>query len=52
LLRYGKGYFFKPADGTVEQVLDDIQTKSKEGYAYILKVLGKNGLLETQSTLG
>jgi hypothetical protein len=49
LLRYGMGYFYKPGTGTVEQVLDRVKPKSSEGYAYILKVLGKNGLLETQS---
>ena len=49
LLRYAQGYFFKPAPGNVEQVLDHIKGKSKEAYSYVLKVLGKNGLLETQS---
>ncbi len=52
LLRYGMGYFFKPVQGNVEQVLDHVKGRSKEGYAYILKVLGKNGLLETQSMMG
>jgi len=49
LLRYGMGYFYKPGEGTIEQVLDRVKPKSSEGYAYILKVLGKNGLLETQA---
>jgi hypothetical protein len=49
LLRYGLGYFFKPGEGNVEQVLDRVKTKSTEAYSYILKVAGKNGLLETQS---
>lgn len=51
LLRYAQGYFFKPAQGNVEQVLDNIKGKSTEAYSYVLKVLGKNGLLETQSLL-
>ena len=49
LLRYAQGYFFKPAPGNVEQVLDHVKGKSKEAYSYVLKVVGKNGLLETQS---
>ena len=49
LLRYGMGYFYKPGEGNIEQVLDRVKPKSSEGYAYILKVLGKNGLLETQA---
>jgi hypothetical protein len=32
----------------VEQTLDLVKGKSKEAYSYILKVVGKNGLLETQ----
>jgi hypothetical protein len=51
LLRYGLGYFFKPGEGNVEQVLDRVKTKSTEAYSYILKVAGKNGLLETQATV-
>jgi soluble lytic murein transglycosylase-like protein len=49
LLRYAQGYFFKPAPGNVEQVLDHVKGKSTEAYSYVLKVLGKNGLLETQA---
>ncbi len=49
LLRYGMGYFYKPGEGSIEQVLDRVKPKSSEGYAYIIKVLGKNGLLETQA---
>jgi soluble lytic murein transglycosylase-like protein len=49
LLRYGLGYFFKPGEGNVEQVLDRVKGKSTEAYSYILKVAGKNGLLETQA---
>lgn len=51
LLRYGLGYFFKPGEGNVEQVLDRVKAKSTEAYSYILKVAGKNGLLETQATV-
>ena len=49
LLRYAQGYFFKPAPGNVEQVLDHVKGRSVEAYSYVLKVLGKNGLLETQA---
>lgn len=49
LLRYGLGYFYKPGAGNVEQVLDRVKGKSTEAYSYILKVAGKNGLLETQA---
>jgi soluble lytic murein transglycosylase-like protein len=49
LVRYNQGYFFKPGTGTVEQVLDRVKGRSKEAYSYIIKVVGKNGLLETQS---
>lgn len=49
LLRYAQGYFFKPAAGNIENVLDHVKGKSTEAYSYVLKVLGKNGLLETQS---
>jgi soluble lytic murein transglycosylase-like protein len=49
LLRYGLGYFYKPGNGNVEQVLDKVKGKSTEAYSYVLKVAGKNGLLETQS---
>lgn len=48
ILRYGLGYFYKPAKGSVEQVLDQVKERSTEAYSYILKVLGKNGLLQTQ----
>ena len=49
LVRYNQGYFFKPGTGTVEQVLDRVAGRSREAYSYIIKVVGKNGLLETQS---
>jgi len=51
LLRYAQGYFFKTVNGNVEQVLDHAKEKSTEAYSYVLKVLGKNGLLETQNLL-
>lgn len=47
ILRYGLGYFYKPVKGSVEQVLDNVKGKSTEAYSYILKVLGKNGLLQS-----
>jgi soluble lytic murein transglycosylase-like protein len=49
LVRYNQGYFFKPGAGTVEQVLDRVKGRSREAYLYIIKVVGKNGLLETQA---
>ena len=49
LLRYARGYFFKPAAGSIEQVLDQVKGKSTEAYTYVIKILGKNGLLETQA---
>ena len=41
--------YTRPGTGTVEQVLDRVKGRSKEAYSYIIKVVGKNGLLETQS---
>lgn len=49
LVRYNQGYFFKPGTGTVEQVLDRVKGRSREAYSYIIKVVGKNGLLQAQA---
>lgn len=50
VMRYNQGYFFKIPQGDVERTLDFAKGRSKEAYSYVLKVVGKNGLLETQST--
>ena len=50
LVRYNRGYFFKMPEGNVESTLDFVKGKSGEAYAYALKVIGRNGLLETVAT--
>lgn len=50
ILRYNQGYFFKIPQGGIEKALDFAKAKSREAYAYALKVIGKNGLLEVQAT--
>ena len=47
LVRYNRGYFFKLPSTDVEKTLDFVKGKSGEAYAYALKVIGRNGLLET-----
>jgi len=49
MVRYNQGYFFKMPEGTVEQTLDFVRTKKSEAYNYALKVIGKNGLMQTQA---
>jgi soluble lytic murein transglycosylase-like protein len=49
VMRYNQGYFFKIPAGNVEATLDFAKGKSKEAYTYALKVVGKNGLIETQA---
>jgi soluble lytic murein transglycosylase-like protein len=49
VLRYNQGYFFKIPSGNVESTLDFAKGKSKEAYTYALKVVGKNGLIQTQA---
>lgn len=49
VLRYNQGYFFKIPPGNIEKTLDFARGKSGEAYAYALKIIGKNGLLETQA---
>jgi soluble lytic murein transglycosylase-like protein len=49
VLRYNQGYFFKIPQGNVESTLDFAKGKSKEAYTYALKVIGKNGLIQTQA---
>lgn len=48
LIRYNQGYFYKIPQGSPELVLDFTKKRSPEAYNYALKMLGKNGLLETQ----
>ena len=47
-MRYNRGYFFKPKGDNETETLDYAKKLSKETYAYILKITGKNGLLEMQ----
>ncbi len=48
VLRYNQGYFYKPKGNTVKETLVSAKKRSEEAYAYVLKVVGKNGLLEAQ----
>lgn len=50
MVRYNQGYFFKMPPGTVEQTLDYVRGKRSEAYNYVLKVVGRNGLMQTQAT--
>ncbi len=48
ILRYNQGYFYKPKGETVKETLVNAKKRSEEAYSYVLKVVGKNGLLEAQ----
>jgi soluble lytic murein transglycosylase-like protein len=48
ILRYNQGYFYKPKGNTVTETLKSAKQRSEEAYTYVLKVVGKNGLLEAQ----
>jgi soluble lytic murein transglycosylase-like protein len=48
ILRYNQGYFYKPKGNTITETLKSAKQRSEEAYAYVLKVVGKNGLLEAQ----
>ncbi len=48
LIRYNRGYFYKPKGNTPTETLTQVKG-NKEAYNYVLKVLGKNGLLEMQA---
>ncbi len=48
ILRYNQGYFYKPKGNTIAQTLSIAKQRSGEAYEYVLKVVGKNGLLESQ----
>ncbi|MFA6925072.1 MAG: transglycosylase SLT domain-containing protein [Bacteroidales bacterium] len=47
-MRYNRGYFFKPKGINEIETLIQAKKLSPETYAYILKITGKNGLLEMQ----
>ncbi len=48
ILRYNQGYFYKPKGNTITETLKNAKQRSEEAYTYVLKVVGKNGLLEAQ----
>lgn len=48
ILRYNQGYFYKPKGNTITETLMNAKKRSNEAYSYVLKVVGKNGLLEVQ----
>jgi soluble lytic murein transglycosylase-like protein len=48
ILRYNQGYFYKPKGNTVTETLKSAKKRSEEAYTYVLKVVGKNGILEAQ----
>ena len=47
-MRYNKGYFYKPKGDTELETLKLAKKMSAETSAYIVKITGKNGLLEMQ----
>ena len=47
-MRYNKGYFFKPKGETEQETLALAKKMSAETSAYIVKITGKNGLLDMQ----
>lgn len=51
ILRYNQGYFYKPIGKTIQETLIAAKKKSSEAYAYILKVVGKNGLLDAHAQI-
>ena len=46
MLRYGRGYFYKPKGDNFEQVLESVKN-NKENYNALLKYFGINGLFQT-----
>ena len=48
ILRYNQGYFYEPKGNNINETLSSVKIRSKEAYDYVLKVVGKNGLLEVQ----
>ena len=49
LLRYAKGYFYKPIGDSILERLSKLN-KSSEAYLYVLKIVGINGILTKQIT--
>jgi soluble lytic murein transglycosylase-like protein len=49
IMRYNRGYFFKPKGDTAQETLSQAKQVGSEVYNYILKVTGKNGLIEMQA---
>ena len=47
-MRYNKGYFFKPKGSSEVETLNLAKKMSAETSAYIIKITGKNGLLDMQ----
>jgi len=46
LLRYNQGYFFTPKGNNFDEVLANVKSRT-EAYNYLLKMVGKNGIMET-----
>jgi soluble lytic murein transglycosylase-like protein len=46
ILRYNRGYYFKPANGTPEQVYLAINKVSKVAAEYVLKIAGRNNVID------
>jgi soluble lytic murein transglycosylase-like protein len=51
IVRYNQGYFYKPKGANIQETLATEKKRSAESYAYILKVVGKNGLLDAHAKL-
>ncbi|MCX6257966.1 MAG: transglycosylase SLT domain-containing protein [Bacteroidia bacterium] len=49
IMRYNRGYFFKPKGETAIETLAQAKQVSSELYNYILKITGVNGLIELQA---
>jgi len=46
MLRYGRGYFYKPKGSTFEETLNAVKNY-KENYTGLIKYFGQNGLFQT-----
>jgi len=49
LLRYNQGYFFNPKGNNINETLANVKNRT-EAYNYVLKMVGKNGIIETAIT--
>jgi len=49
IMRYNRGYFFKPKGDSLTETLSQAKQVGSEVYNYILKVTGRNGLIEMQA---